>query len=493
MINKATISKYKQFLEKSFLDKNLINIGNCSNNKNTWYNVKSLLFISGMVEFAIEENNSEILENAKKIFLFMINKQQRDGYYFSEKYSEDHTKMRTNVIFINIELFNAFELLEKKLSSKEKELFFKSIKKSTKYIKNYLKPTSELNQNIAGLTYFLFCKKYNLPGKEEVEFQLNLIKKLQTKSGYWPEKSESIGFDALYGSLGLALLTIAGDLDKTLKPEIIKGVSFITKFIHNGELDASFSKRWIPNTPQGSRFLIYTLSKYSAPMEPYLLKCLESPGLRESFYVLKSLKKINSKNEYPLKKSSETFDRIHTISNKNLKLVISSQPGRVSGGDICSLYHKNKGWLIQQPIIGKNKLAEYCSQIRMHREGKIHTSYLDHHAIIENTSVITSLREENESFAEFPFGHYQTEISTSNAILKREYTLKSKELNISGELFYDKKPNKIEIIIPLLKGSINSKYAKKVKQVNSPYGTLNVQIINIPVSKKSSKFNLSIY
>ncbi|MEA3515030.1 MAG: hypothetical protein U9R34_06125 [Nanoarchaeota archaeon] len=255
------IFKYKKYLEKAFLDEKLIKIGECSNSDNSWYNVKALQFMSGMAQFGIDEKNVDILKFTKELFFFAISKQHDDGYYFSEKYSGDHQKMRTNVIFINIELFNTFELLEDTLTEEEKEVFFASVNKSTKYIKSYLRPTSELNQNIAGLLYFLFCKKYNLHGMEEVDFQKRLIQNLQTESGYWGEKKEALGFDALYGTLSLAYLARACDLDESLKENLIKGVSFVSHFIKDGEVDLSFSKRWIPKTPQGHRFFVYGLTK----------------------------------------------------------------------------------------------------------------------------------------------------------------------------------------------------------------------------------------
>ncbi|MEA3515029.1 MAG: hypothetical protein U9R34_06120 [Nanoarchaeota archaeon] len=227
--------------------------------------------------------------------------------------------------------------------------------------------------------------------------------------------------------------------------------------------------------------------------EEYISKCLNEPELKESYYILRSLKHLNTNKNQISKKSSQSFDRIHIKTNDNMQLVLSSQPGRISGGEPCSLYHKEKGWLIQQPIIGKNELPKYCSQVRIYFNNKVYSSYLDHHAILGDSKCVNVLREEDVNLAEFPFGYYQIEISASNIILQREYCLENDSLVIHGELFFDEDIDKIELIIPLLNGEIECGYETKTKEIESPYGQLKVKIMTIPFSKKKGSFHIKIF
>ncbi|MGV8162447.1 MAG: hypothetical protein ACP5N2_03905 [Candidatus Nanoarchaeia archaeon] len=491
-MQKNSITNYKKYLQAEFTNPNLTNIGKKSDSNSSWYDVKKLQFISGMAKFALDEKNNELLTSVKKVFLFAISNQKADGYYLSDIYSSDHQKMRANVIFINIELFNTFELIKDELSEDETKIFFESINKSTKYIKSFLKPSSEINQNIAGLLYFLFCKKYNLSGGEEVEHYKDLVITLQNDYGYWGEKKEAAGFDALYGTLSLGYLARASDLDDSLSDSLTKGVQFVNYFMQNGDVDLSFSKRWIQNTPQGHRFFIYALAKSGHNISKYIKKCFDSPDLKESYYILKSLNYLDKQDRKFNKIQDGNFGRINKKTNGDMTLVISNQPGRVSGGEICSIYHKNKGWLIQQPLIEKEKLPELCSQVRVYSKNKIYTSYLDHHAIISNIKCLTILREENEKFAKFPYGYYQSEIATSNILLERTYELQKDFVTITGKLFFDEAINKIEVIIPLLNGEIFSDYVSEIKQAQSPYGMLSVNILTIPFSKGVASFSIKI-
>jgi hypothetical protein len=455
------------------------------------YNFKKYQILSSAAIIAKKYNNRTLELNIKKQILHMLKFQCDDGFFYTDKYEKDFAK--ANNQFLGIELMNAYIILESSFSSTEKEFFREKIKKTINYVLSYINPLSESNQ-ISGA--ILFLKLYSEVFNEKIpeyDFLLDVLLKQQKKDGSWVEKWEAPSVDYTYLSLMLAYLSRLSDFDNS--PRLKLAVDNCNKYFLNfilpsGEMDISGSKRWIPLAPYGKKFVVYAFSKYNFSLfAKYIDKVFENVDYEDLFYCFISLEYFSEEVKTPHLSNFNSKDLIiHTINDKRLSFGLG--PIRVSGGQICSFYDVKKGWIIQQPVIGKNTLPSKCTQIRILLEdGTILNSSLDYYALFSNLRVVGTLREENEKLFNFPFGSYNIFNSSSDVLFTQDYSLNDTELKIDIEIFFKKSLSikNIFFVIPIINGILKNHTSREEKEV-SPYGEVNVCYVslaeNINVSKK---------
>lgn len=461
-------------------------------NAHEWYNIKKTQFISGLAYAYLLTNNKKYLDSVKKILLKSLTFQRDDGYYYTDAYDAKIDKARANVAFINIEFLNAYEIIKEEFSKEEQHTIKEKILLSAKYIVHNIRFTAEVNQAIAAALFLEQCaqnwNRYNL----EANKYFAVVKEFQTSEGGWLEKGEAFGYDALYGSLMLVYLFRYFQLTKNndAKDMIIRGVNFIGNFVRdNGELDLSYSKRWLPQTPLGKCGLALPLCQCNVRYsQQYLSNAIKVAIGSDCYYLFKS---IYDKTPIVLEKLNEErkeFYGIYQYESSNIIANFLTGTGRISGGAIGSIYLKNKGWIVQQSAIEKNDLPLNATQIQVELDdGKILSSVVDSRCFFDKNTLtaIGVLRELNSTFNTNPYAYYEVEKATTDIWYKRIYKITINHIDVSESILFGKeiRVKKITSIVPLLRGSILSKDEITKNTIAGIYGPTNIHYINYKFSK----------
>lgn len=455
------------------------------------YNFKKLQVVSSFALIGRLTNDDLLKEAAKQQIFLAIKFQRDDGYFFTDGHNVKKDYARANVQFLCIELMNAYFNIKKIFNNQEKIIFKLAIRKSLKYVVDYISYFTEANQ-LAGALLMMrmysaefggFHKEYHLLKKNLLDQQL--------PSGEWHEKWEAPGCDFLYLSLQLAYLARLSDFDsdEDISSATKKGIYFLKNvLLPSGEMDITASKRWIPPTPFGKKFFIYACAKFY-PYAPYILHCLEGCDPEDIYYCTKAILQcptLEKKEKSPSDFISRNFAIIY---RNNFRITFGLGPIRISGGQITSIYHLKHGWITQQLPIGKHDLPSRCGQIRIFlQDGTILNSSLDYWAVFDPSalSVLGEMKIEHKRYMTVPFGHYRCSDAGSSINYKQEYTLDAEKITEKIKLYFNtnQKIKKIVRIIPLSGGKISAKYQIEETKEQGVYGSIALH--NIILKKKTS-------
>ena len=452
-------------------------------NQDNTYNFKRLQALSSTCLMGFITNNKRYLLDSKKILFSALKHQRDDGYFYTDKYSKTQDFARANVQFLCIEFFNGYKYIEKFFNEEEKNEFKSYMLKSANYVRTYISALSEINQVVGAALLFKFCSHYFNRYEEDYQILKEQILLQQKDDGSWVEKHEAPGVDLLYLSLQLAYHSRLCDLDHDprLLQSLSRGVSFINNFlVSNGDLDVSVSKRWLPMTPQGKRFLIYALTKFTSKKHiAYIKKCFLNSQIEDIFYCLKSIPQYHAPSFWsnPFKiKNLEVLSKNYSIIQKgDLRISFVHGPLRISGGEISSIYSDKKHWVLQQAPIDKYSLPANASQLRIQlRDGRILNSSLDCYAYFDpqNLKSMGVFRYEDSKFIVTPFGYYKASEATSKIGFIRKYKIVKDKILVEDTIIIgeDSQVDEINALVPLLNGKINSEMPVHAAELEGIYG-----------------------
>lgn len=477
---------------------NIVSEGNyselpLSGYRDGYYNAKRTQIVSTAALMYSITKNKDYLNFVKQLISKTISLQREDGYFYTDEYNINKDIGRANVQFLCIEIMNAFELINDSLSIDEKERIKEAVLKSALYVKNYISTATEVNQLVGAALLFLQCEQHFNEFGGDYNKTVDYIISTQNSFGYWKEKNEAPGFDMLYGTLLTAYLARIYELseNQAVYSCLIKSIKFIQEFIvDSGEVDMSFSKRWMPPCPLGKLFfsLAYSYCPDKKYLE-YLRKSLDLADTHDGYYILRSLMVFSSINTVGEKKElieeeKKTADLTPRISNFDgfvvyeefdWRAVFSCGPNRISGGEMTSLFHKKYGWVIQQGVLWKNDLPMNTSMLRVTcKDGLVLSSNIDCFTTFDRKglSVLGVLRIENEKYTTKPFHYYDVFSSVSKHHFKREYLFKQQKVCVTDTIYLgqDIQIESIFAQYPMVGGRMHSDRHVGCKEITGIYG-----------------------
>lgn len=437
----------------------------CRTGRIRWLNVKRSQVVSSLALAGHAWNNERHVDAAKQLLLATLKHQRADGFFTTDHPPRKNDPDKANVAMLMIELFNAYELLRTRMTAAEVRTFRQSAERSASYLLRNIPLSAEINQLFAVALVLAFCNKHFGLHTGDAERYIDIIRTLQRTEGYWCEKNQAPGFDALYGSLQLAYLARYVDVtgDRVAATMLAKATRFVKGLIMaNGDMDISCSKRWLPPCPQGKRFFIYPLFRfYSRTCANYIEKAIKNCDTTDIYYILRGMQHKRTDLLGIIRPKATSPEGTCVLQKGKLRLAFAFGPTRISGGMLASLYHKQHAWIVQQGIIMKDDLSSHATQLRVELDdGRILSSAYDSHAYFDpvHLKTIGVLRVEDKKHSTSPFSHYQVEDAVSDVLYTRSIRVLKDRLEVNDTLVFgkDMAVRSVKALTPCVHGRVEA-------------------------------------